>query len=131
MTGALARLVAAHPGSTVVAVSHADPIKTAVAHALGTHLDLFQRIAVFTASVTAIAYGPSGPTVLAGDRRQRLAADDLQVGPHPHDGPLHARDVLVDLPTVVTAEDDVETGYAGSARVSRHRWFSPELTPCT
>ena len=65
MTGTLARLVAAHPGRTVVAVSHADPIKTAVAHALGTHLDLFQRIAIFTASVTAIAYGPSGPTVLA------------------------------------------------------------------
>ena len=65
MTGTLARLVAAHPGHTVVAVSHADPIKTAVAHALGTHLDLFQRIAVFTASVTAIAYGPEGPTVLA------------------------------------------------------------------
>jgi probable phosphoglycerate mutase len=65
MTGTLARLVADHPGQTVVAVSHADPIKTAVAHALGTHLDLFQRIAVFTASVTAIAYGPEGPTVLA------------------------------------------------------------------
>ena len=65
MTGTLARLVAAHPGHTVVAVSHADPIKTAVAHALGTHLDLFQRIAVFTASVTAIAYGSEGPTVLA------------------------------------------------------------------
>jgi probable phosphomutase (TIGR03848 family) len=64
ITGTLARLVAAHPGHTVVAVSHADPIKTAVAHALGTHLDLFQRIAIFTASVTAIAYGPSGPTVL-------------------------------------------------------------------
>ncbi len=65
MTGTLARLIADHPGQTVVAVSHADPIKTAVAHALGTHLDLFQRIAVFTASVTAIAYGPEGPTVLA------------------------------------------------------------------
>jgi probable phosphomutase (TIGR03848 family) len=65
MTGTLARLVLAHPGHTVVAVSHADPIKTAVAHALGTHLDLFQRIAIFTASVTAIAYGPAGPTVLA------------------------------------------------------------------
>jgi probable phosphoglycerate mutase len=65
MTGTLARLVAAHPGDTLVAVSHADPIKTAVAHALGTHLDLFQRIAVFTASVTAIAYAAEGPTVLA------------------------------------------------------------------
>ena len=65
MTGTLARLVLAHPGYTIVAVSHADPIKTAVAHALGTHLDLFQRIAIFTASVTAIAYGPAGPMVLA------------------------------------------------------------------
>jgi probable phosphomutase (TIGR03848 family) len=65
ITGTLGRLVAAHPGDTLVAVSHADPIKAAVAHALGTHLDLFQRIAVFTASVTAIAYGPAGPTVLA------------------------------------------------------------------
>ena len=64
ITGALGRLVAAHPGRTVVAVSHADPIKAAVAHALGTHLDLFQRIAIFTASVSAITYGPGGPTVL-------------------------------------------------------------------
>ena len=37
---------ARHPGGTIVAVSHADPIKAAVAHALGTHLDLFQRIVV-------------------------------------------------------------------------------------
>jgi probable phosphomutase (TIGR03848 family) len=65
ITGTLARLVAVHAGHTIVAVSHADPIKTAVAQAVGTHLDLFQRIAVFTASVTAIAYGPAGPTVLA------------------------------------------------------------------
>jgi probable phosphoglycerate mutase len=65
ITGTLARLVADHAGHTVVAVSHADPIKFAVAHALGAHLDFFQRIAVFPASVTAIAYGPSGPTVLA------------------------------------------------------------------
>jgi probable phosphoglycerate mutase len=65
ITSALGRLVAAHPGQTIVAVSHADPIKAAVAHALGAHLDLFQRIAVFTASVSAVAYGESGPTVLA------------------------------------------------------------------
>jgi probable phosphoglycerate mutase len=64
MTGTLARLVASHLGQTVVAVSHADPIKAAVAHALGTHLDLFQRITVSPASVTAIAYTPNGPAVL-------------------------------------------------------------------
>ena len=60
----IARLVQAHPGATVVAVSHADPIKAAVAHALGIHLDLFQRIAIGTASITAIAYRREGPTVL-------------------------------------------------------------------
>jgi probable phosphoglycerate mutase len=64
MADTLHALVARHPGETIVAVSHADPIKTAVAHALGTPLDLFQRIAISTASVSAIAYGRTGPTVL-------------------------------------------------------------------
>jgi len=64
ITGALQRLVAAHRGGVVVAVSHADPIKAAVAAALGTHLDLFQRIVVSPCSVTAIAYGTEGPIVL-------------------------------------------------------------------
>ncbi|MFN8018121.1 MAG: histidine phosphatase family protein [Acidimicrobiales bacterium] len=50
---------------TVVAVSHADPIKAAVAHALGTHLDLFQRIVVSPCSITAILRTAGGPIVLA------------------------------------------------------------------
>jgi probable phosphomutase (TIGR03848 family) len=64
ITSAIARLVAAHPGKTVVAVSHADPIKAAVADAMGTHLDLFQRIVVSPCSVTAILYGAGTPIVL-------------------------------------------------------------------
>ncbi len=64
IVSALARLVERHRGATIVAVSHADPIKTAVAHALGTPLDLFQRIAIATASVTVIAYREGGPVVL-------------------------------------------------------------------
>ena len=64
MVSAIDRLRAAHPGAVVVAVSHADPIKAAVAHAMGTHLDLFQRIVISTCSITAIAYGDSGPVVL-------------------------------------------------------------------
>lgn len=59
------RLRHAHPGQTIVAVSHADPIKAAVAHALGTHLDLFQRIVISPCSITAIAYGDGGPMVLS------------------------------------------------------------------
>jgi probable phosphomutase (TIGR03848 family) len=64
VTSALARMVARHPGGVVVAVSHADPIKAAVAHALGIHLDLFQRIMIAPCSVTAIGYHRHGPVVL-------------------------------------------------------------------
>ena len=62
--GAIDRLVATHPGRVVVAVSHADPIKAAVAQSMGCHLDLFQRIVVSPCSVTAIAHGAGGPVVL-------------------------------------------------------------------
>jgi probable phosphomutase (TIGR03848 family) len=65
IVSALDRLRRAHPGETIVAVSHADTIKAAVAHALGTHLDLFQRIVISPCSVTAISYGEGGPTVLS------------------------------------------------------------------
>src|SRR5207249_9863327 len=64
VTATLGRLVARHPGEVIVAVSHADPIKAAVAHALGTPLDLFQRIVIAPASLTAVAYRPEGPAIL-------------------------------------------------------------------
>ena len=63
ITSAIRRLVDTHRGGVVVAVSHADPIKAAVAEALGTHLDLFQRIVVSPCSITAIDYTAGGPIV--------------------------------------------------------------------
>jgi probable phosphomutase (TIGR03848 family) len=74
ITSTLLRLVGAHPGETIVAVSHADPIKAAVAHALGTHLDLFQRIVISPCSVTAIWYGASGPAVLTTNSTSDLGS---------------------------------------------------------
>jgi probable phosphoglycerate mutase len=65
MVDAISDLVSRHPGETVVAVSHADTIKAAVASAMGTHLDLFQRIVISPCSVTAIRYTTEGPMVLA------------------------------------------------------------------
>jgi probable phosphoglycerate mutase len=65
ITNAVAKLCAKHRGETIVAVSHADPIKAAVAAAMGTHLDLFQRIVVSPCSVTAVLYSDGGPIVLA------------------------------------------------------------------
>ena len=64
MVTTIDRLRAAHTGGVVVCVSHADPIKAAVAHAMGTHIDLFQRIVIGTCSITAIAYSVGGPVVL-------------------------------------------------------------------
>jgi probable phosphoglycerate mutase len=61
---AVERLRSAHPGGTVVAVSHADPIKAAAADAVGTPLDLFQRIVISPCSVTAILYGDGPPMTL-------------------------------------------------------------------
>jgi probable phosphoglycerate mutase len=74
ITGALQGLVRRHPEGVVVAVSHADPIKAAVADALGTHLDLFQRINVSPCSVTAVHYGPTGPAVLAVNSVEPLSS---------------------------------------------------------
>jgi probable phosphoglycerate mutase len=65
MSSALARLIERHPGETLVAVSHADPIKAAVASAAGTPLDLFQRLVVSPCSVSALSFTAGGPHVLA------------------------------------------------------------------
>ena len=64
MVSTLDDLRKAHPGGVVICVSHADPIKAAVAHAMGTHLDLFQRIVISTCSVSAVSYSSHGPVVL-------------------------------------------------------------------
>ena len=62
--GALEAVVAEHPGEMIVVVSHADPIKSVIAHFTGVHLDLFQRIAVSPASVTVFVLGPHGVTLV-------------------------------------------------------------------
>ncbi len=73
ITSAIARLADRHPGATVVAVSHADPIKAAVATAAGTHLDLFQRLTVSPCSVSVLAFTGAGPHVLAVNSTGALA----------------------------------------------------------
>src|SRR4051794_19802238 len=58
MVIALDQVVASHRHETVVVVSHADPIKAAVAHYTGMHLDLFQRINISPASATVFEFHP-------------------------------------------------------------------------
>lgn len=58
------KLVAKHPGQTIAVVGHADLIKAAVAHYLGMHFDLFQRLVISTTSITTISFTPMGPRVI-------------------------------------------------------------------
>ncbi len=76
MVQALEGVVADHPGELVVVVSHADPIKAAIAHYTGVHLDLFQRIVVAPASVTAFAFSGAGVALLKCNDTGTL--DDLR-----------------------------------------------------
>jgi probable phosphoglycerate mutase len=77
MVSALEAIVPDHRGETVVVVSHADPIKSAIAHFSGMHLDQFQRLVVSPASVTVVELGPHGAALLTcndtGDLRELLA----------------------------------------------------------
>jgi probable phosphomutase (TIGR03848 family) len=61
----LDRLAARHAGASFVAVSHADPIKAAVAATAGVPLDLFQRLVVGPCSVSALVRGETASHVLA------------------------------------------------------------------
>lgn len=49
-----------HQKEIVVVVSHADVIKLVLAHYMGTHIDLFQRIGLSPASVSVLALGENG-----------------------------------------------------------------------
>jgi probable phosphoglycerate mutase len=64
MVAALDGIRDTHPGHVVAVVSHADPIKLAVAHYAGLPLDLFQRLSIGPASVTALAFARFGPRLL-------------------------------------------------------------------
>jgi len=64
-----------HSQGVVVAVSHADVIRLALAHFAGVHIDLFQRLIVSPASVSAVLVGDRVPRILRLNDRGSL--DDL------------------------------------------------------
>ena len=60
---AIERLRAEHVNQVVAVVSHGDWIRLSVAHYLGVHIDLYRRINVDPASVSAILFFEFGPVV--------------------------------------------------------------------
>lgn len=65
----LDRLSERHKGKSVVVVSHADVIKTAVCYVAGTPIDLLQRFEISPASVSIIATGEHETKLLAVNSR--------------------------------------------------------------
>ncbi len=61
---ALERMREAHPNQVIVAFSHGDIIRTVLAHFMGVPLDLFQRLAISTASISAVAFYGAKPMIL-------------------------------------------------------------------
>lgn len=57
---ALEQLSSAHAKDTLVVVTHADLIKMVLAHYLGMHLDLFQRLVISPASISVLALLENG-----------------------------------------------------------------------
>jgi probable phosphoglycerate mutase len=62
-----------HPGETFVAVTHADPIRVAVAAIAGVPLDLFHRLVVSPCSVSALVLGDTAAHVLCVNATASLA----------------------------------------------------------
>jgi len=62
--GSVVSLAQTHRGETIVAVSHADPIKAILAATAGVPLDLMQRLVVSPCSISAILFTAGGPVVL-------------------------------------------------------------------
>ena len=59
------RLCETHPKGRVCVVSHADTIKLVLAHYMGIHLDLFQRLVIAPASVSVLHVSDHGPQILS------------------------------------------------------------------
>jgi probable phosphomutase (TIGR03848 family) len=68
----------AHPEQTVAIVSHSDPIGMAVAHYAGLPLDLFQRLTISPASITAFAFTTFGPRLLCLNHTHSLPSFKIE-----------------------------------------------------
>ena len=64
ITGHIARLAALVPIGAVVLVSHAEVIRAALLHFLGLSLDAWARLEISPASITRVALGAQGATVV-------------------------------------------------------------------
>lgn len=64
IVNAIEAFARAHPEQMIALVFHADLIKLTLAHYLGMHLDVFQRIVISPASISTLNLGHSRPFII-------------------------------------------------------------------
>jgi probable phosphomutase (TIGR03848 family) len=69
---ALERIRIQHPNQLVVVFSHGDVIRTTLAHYLGIPMDLFQRVLINTASISALTFYGARSAVLFTNYQAQL-----------------------------------------------------------
>lgn len=81
IVNAIEALAQQHPRQMIALVFHADLIKMALAHYLGMHLDVFQRIVISPASISTLHLGHSRPFIIGmNDIAHILALKQQQPG---------------------------------------------------
>jgi broad specificity phosphatase PhoE len=65
MVRELQRIVLGHPAGTVAVVSHADPLRAAIAYHLGMPLDFILRLEIAPASLSVLSLSPDGAGLLS------------------------------------------------------------------
>ncbi len=70
---AVSTIASRHQHRTVIVVSHADPIKSAITYAQGVPLDLFQRTVISPCSLSAVTFSGGTPIVLCVNNTGSLA----------------------------------------------------------
>ena len=73
--GCLANLAAQHPDQRLIAVSHADVIRSVVAACLGFSLDAMVRLSIDPASVTEVSLGELPPRVIRVNDTAHLVSE--------------------------------------------------------
>ncbi len=74
IVNAIEALIQQHPEQMIALVFHADLIKMALAHYLGMHLDVFQRIVIAPASISTLHLRHSRPFVIGMNDIAHLSA---------------------------------------------------------
>jgi probable phosphomutase (TIGR03848 family) len=97
---ALEQLSRQHDKEVIVVVSHADLIKLILAHYLGVHIDLFQRIVIAPASLSVLA--------LPGDGRVHILRVNDN-GPLTMPAPAEAAEETAESETAPSADEKISS----------------------